>query len=82
MLLTSDLSGGIELWDTTTGENVRDFDGGYSGNDAVAFSPDGKTLAVGGANQNILLWDTESGKLLWSLLKVTDKADAEEFKTQ
>src|SRR5262245_25986391 len=35
--------------------------------DAVAFSPDGKQLATGGADDNVMIWDAMSGELLATL---------------
>ena len=35
----------------------------------VAFSPDGKILASGGMDNNILLWDPETGKQIGNPLK-------------
>ena len=38
-----------------------DVDGGYGIADAIAFSPDGKTLATGGGTGDVRLWDASSG---------------------
>jgi WD40 repeat protein len=54
---------GIRLWDTTSGKEVRALEG--SDIRCLAFSPDGKTLATGGADRSIRLWDVDSGKETW-----------------
>ncbi|MEN6311304.1 MAG: WD40 repeat domain-containing protein, partial [Acidobacteriota bacterium] len=41
---------------------------GAHGFSALAFSPDGKTLAAGGENQNLMLFDVASGARLWQLI--------------
>lgn len=58
----------FSLWDTTTGELIKEFSHGQERKgswdivDAVAFSPDGKTLAsCGGAT--LKLWDAGTGAL-------------------
>ena len=60
------------LWNVSTGKLVREFDGGQSGDDALAFSPDGSRLASGGDNQNIVVWDVKTGKRLWHLLPIRE----------
>ena len=62
----------FSLWDTTTGELIREFShaherqGSWDIVDALAFSPDGKTMAsCGGAT--LKLWDTETGALRMTL---------------
>jgi WD40 repeat protein len=59
------------LWDTTTGKQVGRL-GGSPGVviSALAFSPDGQTLASGGRDTTILLWDVPGARLdhLWSEL--------------
>lgn len=60
----------FSLWDVATGAEVRSFGGNRSSFGAAAFSPDGKTLAIGAAwteiRQGIYihLWDVDTGKEL------------------
>jgi WD40 repeat protein len=51
--------GTVGLWDLGTGKETSRFAGGAGSSPPLAFSPDGKTLAVSGR-----LWDISSGKLL------------------
>ncbi|HEX8738378.1 MAG TPA: WD40 repeat domain-containing protein, partial [Pyrinomonadaceae bacterium] len=65
---TSDVVGDILLWTFDKSKPVREFDIGFSGDDAIAFSPDGKTFVVGGRNQNLFLFDVETGSKIWQLI--------------
>jgi len=65
---TSDVSGDILIWDLDNDKPVRKLDIGFSGDDALAFSPDGKSLAAGGRNQNLFVFEVASGKNLWQLI--------------
>ena len=61
------LSGGasrkIQLWDVTTGRELKSFDHpGWL--QTVAFSPDGKRALTGTRNRTARLWDLESGRML------------------
>lgn len=66
--VTSDIGGNVLLWDINKPKPIREFRIGFSGDDAIAFSPDGKTFAVGGRNQNLFLFDVETGEKLWQLI--------------
>ncbi len=67
----------IHLWDIKTKEKILTLKGNYeySGDynrwtqhfRSVSFSPNGKILASGGYNKNILLWDVEKGKEIGTL---------------
>jgi WD40 repeat protein len=63
----------IKLWDATTGALVREFKGykekefekGHrDGVFTLAFSPDGKTLASGGSDRSVKLWNVADGSVL------------------
>ena len=51
----------ILLWDTATGKHTKSFKGHTYGTASVAFSPDGGTLASGGRDGVIRLWDVATG---------------------
>jgi eukaryotic-like serine/threonine-protein kinase len=50
---------GLTLWDARTGVLVRRFEASES----PAFSPDGRTLALGGWDSRVRVWDLETGRL-------------------
>ena len=53
----------IILWDIANRNEVRWMKGHINTIWALAFSPDGKTLASGSADQTVKFWDTTSGEL-------------------
>lgn len=56
-------TGRIRIWDVTTGQPLRDLDGGRWVR-ALAYAGDGSALASGGAGRTIRLWDAQSGQLM------------------
>lgn len=74
---TSDVGGDVLLWDVTRHKPIHKLDIGFSGDDAIAFSPDGKTLVVGGRNQNLFLFDVASGKAVWQLISSYQPSETE-----
>jgi RNA polymerase sigma factor (sigma-70 family) len=62
----------IRVWDVATGTERRLLEPRY-GAEAMAFSPDGKLLAVGGGMDEALrIWDVTAGRLLHQIGKRTD----------
>ncbi len=53
----------VHVWDTTTGQVVKQFDGVKGSAETMAFSPDGKLFACGGYQRGLEVWEVESGKL-------------------
>jgi WD40 repeat protein len=58
-------SGGdrIQLWNAQTGSLIHSLEGLESGTRSVAISPDSQTVAAGGRDGKVLLWDAQSGQL-------------------
>jgi WD40 repeat protein len=56
--------GAVSIWDYSTGEKIRELP---KPGRAIAFAPDGKTLAVGDRPGDIHLWDVASGEITRTL---------------
>jgi COMPASS component SWD3 len=63
----SGVSSTIQLWQQ--GELVGELVGHGDTVSAIAFSPDGKTLATGSHDKSIKLWDLDGGKLICTFSK-------------
>ena len=59
---------GIWLYDTSTYETIALLTGDKYGISSISFSPDGKTLAGGGSDKIVYLWDFRTGKRKQSFL--------------
>jgi RNA polymerase sigma factor (sigma-70 family) len=57
-------NGHIHLLEIASGKDLCPVAGHRGAVDALAFSPDGRSLATGGVDRRIRLWDTASGKEL------------------
>jgi WD40 repeat protein len=57
----------VRFWDARSGRRVRLIGDGKSTIRCLAFSPDSKTLAGGGEDGRLRLWDVDSGKELFRL---------------
>ncbi|WP_187366017.1 WD40 repeat domain-containing serine/threonine protein kinase [Trebonia kvetii] len=68
------VSGVTRLWNAASGTQLRIVTNpGSKGALSVAFSPDGKTLAVGDRNGKIYLWDAASGQVVATLTDPVSK---------
>src|SRR6185295_5248275 len=52
----------IHLWNTANGKRVRSFQVESKAQVAIAFSPDGRTLAAGGTDRVVRILEVASGK--------------------
>jgi WD40 repeat protein/serine/threonine protein kinase len=58
------LPGEVRIWNGRTGELLNTFHG-PSTIQRLAFHPNGKSLALGGSDGSVMMWDAASGKELW-----------------
>ena len=58
-LISAGRDGKLFVWDFATGKVKASLDEGVMGFPVVAFAHDGKTLATGGIDRNVTLWDFE-----------------------
>ncbi len=54
----------LRIWDSATGQPVRDFTGARTIVTEAIFSPDGKTLFTGGFKGDLMVWNPETGEHL------------------
>jgi WD40 repeat protein len=66
MTLTGSLDSNAYLWNITTGQRIRAFAGHKGGINAVAFSPDGKTILTGSDDKTARLWNSFTGECIKS----------------
>jgi WD40 repeat protein len=55
----------FQFLDARTGQPIRRFDGHDRPIEAVAFAPDGKSVATAQLSGRILVWDAGSGRAVW-----------------
>lgn len=65
---TADTIGDGLFWSIDKARPIREFDTGFTFRNVIASNPDGKTFAVVGEDENIFLFDVETGKKLWQLI--------------
>jgi len=57
----------INLWNPHNGELIRTFDGDKKNIFSVTFNPHDGTLATGGVDNTVKIWEPQTGKLLFTL---------------
>ena len=65
----NELGGSAEIWDARRRERLVTLRPSFAelGGYAVAFSPDGRSLATGGLHTDVYIWDVHTGRLLREL---------------
>jgi WD40 repeat protein/tRNA A-37 threonylcarbamoyl transferase component Bud32 len=72
MFRDENMSSSTILWDVAAQAEGRRLNGHSNSIWALAFSPDGKTIASGSIDQTVKLWDLATGKLIQTIVPGTD----------
>src|SRR5260370_27918722 len=62
----------VRRWELATGRELSPFRGHQAQITALAFAPDGQTLATGSRDHSICMWDAQSGRERTGWSRVTD----------
>ena len=62
-ILTGSWDGTAKLWDSTSGDLLRTFEGHTNYILSVAFSPDGQRIVTGSRDQTAKVWDAATGNV-------------------
>jgi WD40 repeat protein len=65
-------SGNLKLWDVMTGREITSLSGHFKNVNAVAISPNGKTLVSGSDDKTIKVWNLQTNQLIHTLISHTD----------
>jgi WD40 repeat protein len=66
-MLSSDQSGGLILWDATSGRQIRQmrgYGGAVTNSPGIAFTPDGQAVVTLAEDSNLILLDINTGEIL------------------
>jgi tricorn protease-like protein len=56
--------GGVNLWNTESGELIRDLEGTGNFGMSIDYSSDGTTIAMGDERGRVRVWDVETGRIV------------------
>lgn len=62
--ITPEMDLSMRLWDLSTGDEIRRFEGHDHSVVDLAFGPDGRTAISGSHDGSLILWDLETGEIL------------------
>ena len=65
-LASAEVGGTIALWDMKTAKRMRTFQLENADCVALAFADDGATLAAGGGQGRVMMWDVASGNVVYT----------------
>jgi WD40 repeat protein len=78
-LLTASNDDTARLWDVDRRRVVATLSGHRGNISALAFSPNGRTVATGSADRTVRLWDSRTGTMLTTLTGHTAEVTSVEF---
>jgi WD40 repeat protein/DNA-binding SARP family transcriptional activator len=75
-VLTAGRDNTLRLWDTTSGQEIRQYIGHTNDINCVAVSPDGKIALTGSSDNTVRLWDVATGQEIGRYTGHTDDVNS------